>query len=322
MSRTTILLTVGIVLIIALLPANAQQRWSQPRTSWGDPDLQGVWTSDSNFSIPLERPTEVADKVFLDGKELQETLAKRAKTIAAVETGGEVGAGPSHWYETLSAQSARSSLIVDPPDGRLPTFTLAARQRGASEQRPSGSAESWADRSLWDRCITVGLPFVMFPTGYNNNVKITQAPGYVVITHEMIHDARIVPMDGRPHLSAKIRQYMGDSRGRWDGNTLVIDVTNFHPSITAYHPTAAFRGHGATLHLIERYTRTARDQMRYEVTVDDPGTFERPYTAVLDLKPQGSIFEYACHEGNRGLANILSAARAEDRAAERARQGR
>jgi hypothetical protein len=153
----------------------------------------------------------------------------------------------------------------------------------------------------------------MFPTGYNNNVRIIQAPGSVAITHEMIHDTRIVLMDGRPHLSSAIRQYMGDSRGRWDGNTLVIDVTNFHPNMTTYHPTASFRGDGATLHLIERYTRTARDEMRYEVTVDDPGTFERPYTAVLDLKPQGSIFEYACHEGNRGLANILSAARAEER---------
>ena len=249
----------------AKVPAGqAARRWTQPKTTWGDPDLEGVWTSDNNFSIPLERPAEVADKVVLEGTELQEALARRAKTIAAVETGGEVGAGPSHWYENLTARSARSSLIIDPPNGRLP-------------------------------------------------VSIMQAPGYVVIAHEMIHDARIVPMDGRPHLSPTIRQYMGDSRGRWDGNTLVIDVTNFHPAITTYHPTASFRGHGATLHLIERYTRTARDEMRYEVTVDDPGTFERPYTAVLDLKPQGNIFEYACHEGNRGLANILSAARAEEK---------
>jgi hypothetical protein len=162
----------------------------------------------------------------------------------------------------------------------------------------------------------------MFPTGYNNNVKILQAPGYVTITHEMIHDTRIVPLDGRPHLSPAIRQYLGDSRGRWDGNTLVIDVTNFNPNITTYHPTASFRGSGASLHLIERYTRTGRDQMRYEVTVDDPGTFERPYTAVLDLKPQDNIYEYACHEGNRGLENILSAARAEERAAASARDRR
>jgi len=296
--------------------ASAARRWTPPRTAWGDPDLGGVWTSDDNFSIPLERPPEVADKVFLDGKDLEEALARRAKTIAAVETGGSVGAGPSHWYENLSARSSRSSLIIDPPDGRLPAFTSVARQRAAAAEageRSSGAADSWTDRSLWDRCVAVGLPFVMFPTGYNNNVSIMQASGYVVLTHEMIHDARVIPMDGRPHLSPAIRQYMGDSRGRWDGDTLVVDVTNFKPAITTYHPAASFRGHGATLHLIERYTRTARDEMRYEVTVDDPGTFTRPYTAVLDLKPQGRIFEYACHEGNHGLANILSAARVEDR---------
>ena len=311
-------LTLAAFLAVALAqPAGpAARRWTQPKTAWGDPDLEGVWTSDNNFSIPLERPAEVADKVFLDGTDLDAALGRRARTIAAVETGGEVGAGPSHWYENLSARSSRSSLIIDPPNGRLPTFTPAARQRAEAAQASrssSGLADSWADRSLWDRCITVGLPFVMFPTGYNNNVRIIQSPGYVVITHEMIHEARVVPTNGGPHLSPAIRQYMGDSRGRWDGNTLVIDVTNFHPAITTYHPTASFRGHGATLHLVERYTRTARDEMRYEVTVDDPATFERPYTAVLDLKPQGSIFEYACHEGNRGLANILSAARAEER---------
>jgi len=320
-----ILLTLAIVLAVAMVqpagqrpnaPGPAGRKYTPSRTSWGDPDLGGVWTSDNNFSIPLERPAEVADKVFLDGKDLEEALARRAKTIAAVETGGEVGAGPSHWYENLSARSARSSLIIDPPDGRLPPFTPAAGLRVAAAEAARGSSgpsDSWVDRSLWDRCIAVGLPYVMFPTGYNNNVRIFQAPGYVVITHEMIHDARIVPLDGRAHLPPAIRQYMGDSRGRWDGNTLVVDVTNFHPAITTYHPTASFRGHGATLHLVERYTRTARDEMRYEVTVDDPETFTRPYTAVLDLKPQGSIFEYACHEGNRGLANILSAARAEER---------
>jgi hypothetical protein len=321
-----VLLTIAIAFAVALAqPAGqranasagpAARRWTPPRTAWGDPDLGGVWTSDDNFSIPLERPADVADKVFLDGKDLQEALARRAKTIAAVETGGVVGAGPSHWYENLSARSSRSSLIIDPANGRLPAFTSVARERAAAAEAAQGSrgpADSWTDRSLWDRCVAVGLPFVMFPTGYNNNVSIMQAPGYVVVTHEMIHDARVIPMDGRPHLSSAIRQYMGDSRGRWDGDTLVVDVTNFQPAITTYHPTASFRGHGATLHLIERYTRTARDEMRYEVTVDDPETFTRPYTAVLDLKPQGSIFEYACHEGNRGLANILSAARAEER---------
>jgi hypothetical protein len=296
--------------------ASPQKPWTSPRTSWGDPDLQGIWTTDNNFAIPLERPDDVADKTFLEGRELDAALAARSRTIDAVARGGDVGAGPPHWYENLSARSQRSSLIIDPPNGRLPAFTANARQRAATEQAARaahGEADSWEDRSLWDRCITVGLPYVMFPTGYNNNVRILQAPGYVTITHEMIHDARVIPLDGRPHLPSAIRQYMGDSRGRWEGNSLVIDVTNFRPNITTFHPTATFRGSGARLHLVERYTRAGADEIRYEVTIDDPDTFERPYTAVLDLKSQGEIFEYGCHEGNRGLENILSAARTAER---------
>ena len=152
----------------------------------------------------------------------------------------------------------------------------------------------------------------MFPTGYNNNVQILQAPGYVTITHEMIHDTRVIPLDTRPHLSPAIRHYMGDSRGRFEGHTLVIDVTNFHPS-------TSYRGSSETLHLSERYTRVASDLLRYEVTIDDPHTYERPWTAVLDLAPQKAIFEYACHEGNRGLRNVLSAARAEEAAGQQRR---
>jgi hypothetical protein len=288
--------------------------WTHPRTGWGDPDLEGVWTSDNNFAIPLERPPEVADKEFLDGQELEEALAGRARLIAAVAEGGVVGAGPSHWYENLPAKSRRSSLIIDPPNGRLPALTPEARARAAAEadaRKRRGPADSWEDRSLWDRCITVGLPAVMFPTGYNNNVQILQAPGYVTITHEMMHDTRVIPLDPpnggrRPHVSPAIRQYMGDSRARWEGTTLVIDVTNFHAKTN-------YRGSRETLHLIERYTRTAADVLRYEVTIDDPHTFERPWTAVLDLAPQQAIYEYACHEGNRGLEHILRAARLEDR---------
>ena len=196
-------------------PASAP--WSHPRTAWGDPDLEGVWTSDNNFAIPLERPPELVDKELLDGADLEAELAKRARLIAAVADGGAVGAGPSHWYENLTARSRRSSLIVDPRNGRLPALTAAARARASAEQAARagrGAADSWEDRSLWDRCITVGLPAVMFPTGYNNNVQILQAPGYVTITHEMMHDTRIVPLDQRPHLSPRIRHYMGDSRGR------------------------------------------------------------------------------------------------------------
>jgi hypothetical protein len=303
--------------------AAGQQKWTHPRTSWGDPDLEGVWTSDNNFSIPLERPAAVADKEFLDGKDYEDALKSRSRLIDAVADGGEVGAGPSHWYENLAAKSRRSSLINDPRDGRLPALTAEARTRAAAEQaarKGRGPADSWTDRSLWDRCITVGLPAVMFPTGYNNNVQILQAPGLVTITHEMMHDTRVIPLDARPHLSPKIRQYMGDSRAHWEGTTLVVDVTNFHPNdTTTIHPFAATRLARDGAHLVERYTRTGPDAMRYEVTVDDPHTFERPWTAVLDLAPQKDMYEYACHEGNRGLENILRAARLDDAAAAKPR---
>ncbi len=290
-------------------PQSAAKSWTRPRTPWGDPDLQGVWTSDNNFAVPLERPASVADKEFLDGKDLEDALAARARTIAGVRDGGAVGAGPPHWYENLGARSRRSSLVIDPPDGRLPPLTSEARARAAAAEAARaghGPADSWEDRSLWDRCITVGLPSVMFPTGYNNNVAILQGPGYVTITHEMMHDTRIIPTDGRPHIGSAIRHYMGDSRGRWDGNTLVIDVTNFHPATN-------YRGSAGTLHLVERYTRTGRNELRYEVTIDDPRTWEKPWTAVLDMAPQdGAIYEYACHEGNRGMENVLHAARVEE----------
>jgi hypothetical protein len=309
-----VLLTAGLAVSFAqrqAAPASASKPWTLSKTPWGDPDLQGVWTSDNNFSVPLERPAGVADKVFLDGKDLEDALAARSKLIEGVRDGGAVGAGPPHWYENLGARSRRSSLIIDPPNGRLPPLTPEARARAATvdaARAGRGPADSWEDRSLWDRCITVGLPSVMFPTGYNNNVAILQGPGYVTITHEMMHDTRIIPMDGRPHIGSAIRHYMGDSRGRWDGTTLVIDVTNFHPATN-------YRGAADTLHLIERYTRTGRNEMRYEVTFDDPRTWERPWTAALDLSPQdGTIYEYACHEGNRGLENVLRAARFDEAA--------
>jgi hypothetical protein len=290
-------------------PTASPRPYTPIRTAWGDPDFEGVWTSDDNFSVPLERPVEVANKQFLEGADLEKARRDRQRLIDAIADGGAVGAGPSHWYENLTPHSVRSSLIIDPPNGRLPALTAEARTRAAAAaeaRRGRGPSDSWEDRSLWDRCITVGLPSVMFPTGYNNNIEILQAPGLVTVTHEMMHDTRMIPLDGRPHLAPAIRNYMGDSRAQWDGNTLVVDVTNFHPR-------TSYRGSGDTLHLIERYTRTGADALRYEVTIDDPHTYERPWTAVLDLKPQqGAMYEYACHEGNRGLENILRAARMEE----------
>lgn len=312
---TAALLTlVTVAAAVISLPAQRpapDRPFVHPRMPWGDPDLEGVWTTDNNYSIPLERPAEVASKEFLDGRELEEALARRKRLIDGLADGGPgVGAGPTHWYENLAAVSRRSSLIIDPPNGRLPALTAEARARTRAEQAARagrGPSDSWTDRSLWDRCITVGLPAVMFPTGYNNNVSIFQGPGYVTITHEMMHDTRVIPLDGRPHLAPVFKHYLGDSRARWDGTSLVIDVTNFHPD-------TEYRGSRETLHLIERYTRVAAGAMRYEVTIDDPRTYEQPWTAVLDLAPQQPIYEYACHEGNRGLENILRAARLDDAA--------
>jgi hypothetical protein len=171
------------------------------------------------------------------------------------------------------------------------------------------------DRALWDRCITRGVPNAAFPTLYNNNERIVQGPGYVVIMYEMVHEARIVPLDGRPHVGQTIRAYEGDSRGHFEGDTLVVDTTNFHPSTN-------FRGSGGTLHLVERFTRVGPDRLQYDVTVDDPRTFVRPWTARLNLTPQTEMFEYGCHEGNYAMKNILSGARADERNAKSPTQGR
>jgi hypothetical protein len=197
--------------------------------------------------------------------------------------------------------------VVDPPDGRVPPLTREAEKR--QERRPGGGGSFGAgpferpeDFSLYDRCITRGLPAVMFPAAYNNNTRIVQAPGYVALTHEMIHETRLIPLDGQPFASGRRREYLGDARGRWDGDTLVIETRNFSDKTN-------YRGAGAHLRLVERFRRGQKG-LRYEVTVDDPHTFTRPWTAALNLKRGAALFEYACHEGNYAMRNMLSAARA------------
>ena len=214
-------------------------------------------------------------------------------------------------YGKKMVSSHRSSLIVDPPDGRIPPLTPAAQAKAAArraEARNRGAADDPELRTTWERCITRGLPEGVLPAGYNNNIQIFQSPGYVVIVMEMIHDARIVPLDGRPHLPQGSGQWMGDSRGRWDGDTLVVDTVNFSEK-------ANFRGSADGLHLVERFTRTSATTIDYRFTVDDPATWTKPWTVSLPLvKNDGEIYEYACHEGNRGLENILSQARSAERA--------
>jgi hypothetical protein len=322
-------------LLIAALPlapvtANGQARtatakpntpkstknWTPPRTPDGQPDLQGIW---SNATItPLERPDEVAGKSALTEKEaaeyekevVQRTNVDRREGIVGTEA-DVARAYNNFWYDrgTKTVGTRRTSLIVDPPDGKIPPLTTEAQRRVADHDlRRARPAEGPEDRSLSERCIlwqTAGPP--MLPSGYNNNYRIVQNRGYVMIFNEMIHDARIIPLDGRPHLPQNIRLWMGDSRGHWEGDTLVIDTTNFTDK-------TAFRGASEKLHLVERFTRVDPETLLYSFTVDDPSAFAKPWTAeITSARAAGPIFEYACHEGNYGMEGLLKGARATEK---------
>ena len=299
-----------------------------PRTPWGDPDLQGTWTSEAELSVPFERPKEFGNRQLMTDAEFaarRATVQKQTDSDNAdfdLETADRSNAGavgsatspPPHWLERGKA-SRRTSMVIAPEDGRVPAMTDEGRQRLRQLRAGTfagGAFNSGAqfkgpeDLSLWERCITRGVPSAIFPTVYNANTRIVQAPGVVAITYEMIHDTRLVYTDGRTHVGGSIRGYHGDSRGHWEGDTLVVDVTNFSPKTD-------YRGAGETLHLVERFTRTPSG-LRYEVSVDDPHTWTRPWTAALDMAAQPEpMFEYACHEGNNSMRNILSGARAAER---------
>jgi hypothetical protein len=263
---------------------------------------------------PLERPKEFAGREFLTDAEIAD-LERRA---AAREDGRPPGDArtlpsvhPPWWldYGRRVVGTRRSSLIVDPPDGQIPPLTAEAQKRETVRRaalRGRGPADGPEDRTLWERCITRELPEGMLPAGYNNNVKILQSPGYVVILMEMIHDARIIPLDGRPRLPSSVRSWMGDSRGHWEGNTLVVETTNFSEKVN-------FHGSSSGLRLVERFTRADANTIDYRFTVEDPTTWTRPWTVSFPLvTSDGEMYEYACHEGNYGLLNILKNARAEE----------
>jgi hypothetical protein len=292
-------------------------RYAAPRTAWGDPDLEGVWSFNEDVSTPFERPDGLAGQEQLEDEELAELLKERERRNVerAPTIGGETGAGPVHWYEFWNSTSTRTSRVFDPPDGRVPALTPEAQKRQAARaaaRRGRGPADSWEDRNLSDRCLGRGVPgTIVTPASYGNILRIAQAPGYVAIVHEMVHDTRLIPLDGRPHLGQGLRQFLGDPRGHWEGDTLVVEVTNFSDKVD-------LRGSRETLHLVERFTRVAGNMVSYEVAVNDPQTFTRPWKIGVPLKSdpqQGEVFEYACHEGNYAMRNILSAARAAERAA-------
>ncbi len=296
----------------AVPPARAKS-WSPPRTPWGDPDLQGVFANDNEYATPLERPAEFDGKTLADltAADLAAVRATATQRMLAALPGGRVR-GPDEWWLQNLDLSKRSQpwLVVDPPDGRIPPLTPEAQKRTA-EVRGSfvrTTFNSVEDFSLLDRCISRSVPGSMIPVMYNNVYEFVQAPGYVAITYEIIHEARIVPLDGRPAVGAAIRQYMGDPHGHWDGNTLVVQTTNFTAS-------AAYRGaNPATLRVTERFTPISADVIAWTATLDDPTTWTRPWTIGMPLRRERQpSLPYECHEGNYGLRNILSAARATDR---------
>ena len=300
-----------------------------PVTTWGDPDLQGIW--DFRTITPMERPSQFAGKEVLTDEEAasfeQEENLRLNRDLIDPELGGlnylpqsQGGVVPYNefWYDrgTALVEDKRTSLIVSPPDGRIPPLTAEAQQRATArrEYRSAHLADSWEDRSIGDRCVVgfnAGPPMV--PSAYNNNVQLFQTTDYVVILNEMIHNARIVPLDGRPH--GTIRQWVGDSRGHWEDQTLVVETTNLNEN-------SGFRGSSPGVRVVERFTRVSADTLSYEFTLDDPETWTAPWTALVPMtKTEGPMFEYACHEGNYSMEGILGGARAQERAAGAAASG-
>jgi hypothetical protein len=284
----------------------AASGWTAPKTPWGHPDLQGIWNNST--TTPLERMT--AD---------EQEVARRAAAPVRAATEG-TGAG---WLER--GESAGAALVVDPPNGRIPMTAAAVKRLVDREQARAhrGEADSWLDRNSWERCISRALPTAMIPNAYNANYMLLQTPDYVVIFVEMIHDTRIIPLDGRPHVGDSIRQWMGDSRGRWEGDTLVVETTNFHdrldggPLQPSHVIQTGYRGSGYTLRLVERFRRTGPNSIDYRFTVHDPVTFTQPYTVSLPMRKstEEGLPEYACHEGNYGMLNLLKAGRTNEQGA-------
>jgi hypothetical protein len=315
-------LTISLVAAgIAVLPAGAQssaKRWVQPHTPDGQPDLQGVWTNPT--ITPFERPNDLAGKAVLTDQEaatLEEKAAENRVDRAPRE--GDVGSYNQVWFDsgTKVVATKQTSLVVEPPDGRVPVKPEAEARR---EYNLAHNADATEYMSLWDRCITRGVPGAMFPAGYNNAYQIVQIPGYVVLESEMIHNARIIPIDGRPHVSSSIRQWDGDSRGHWEGNTLVVETTNYNNRSQISTSAAGGRIKGITpsdkLRVVERFTRVNKDIVKYEVTIDDPSTFTKPWKVSIPLSrdPNYQIYEYACQEGNYAMTDILNGGRAEESA--------
>jgi hypothetical protein len=335
MASRHFLVTVFLVCVVASMAAQTQpggrQTYTPPTTAWGDPDLEGVWPSTAMVGVPLERPEQFGIRLYLtdaEFKERQTAAAKQEaldvldfdieKPPAEIKALGDVGnetSPPPHWLER-GEPSRQSSLVVDPPDGRIPAYTAEgeARQKLAKTTYIKQTGfNSPSELGPYDRCISRGVVGSMLPVVYNNGNRILQTPGYVVIQNEMIHEARIIPLDGRPALPGTFKSYMGDSRGRWEGNTLVIRTTNVN-GVNGLQANGQLMLTSDAVELVEKFTRTAADTIQYEVTIADPKTWTRPWTMSFPLKADSEyqMFEYACHEGNYSMRNTLSGSRADE----------
>jgi hypothetical protein len=332
--------------------AKSDAPYASAKTPWGDPDLQGTWTGDDTWGVPFERPKNFGTRATLTEDELKDRQKNIQRNEEFVDTGGpnahspavaalqakekgeappapaqgRYGRGvdsapvPGHWGEFARRPSHQTSQIVDPPDGRLPALTPEAQAKldAKMKLRRETIPASWLNWSDYDRCITRGVAGSILPVVYGNGLEIVQTPGYVAIRYEMVHDVRIIPTDGRSHISSNIRSYMGDAVGHWEGKTLVVETTNLLGDTLAAGVNGDMGApYSEDMKMTEKFTRVGPNTINYSLTVNDPKTYTAPWTAAFPItqEPGYQLFEYACHEGNMAMHNMLSAARMEDKKA-------
>jgi hypothetical protein len=343
--RKPIFLLISVIAAAAAMSAQTAKTKATPETPWGDPDLQGTWTSDDTLGVPMQRPENLGTRQFLTEDELKDrekrveqskqrienpsddnhSPAKRqldalakGEAPAAGARGVDAAPVPGQFGEYARRASKQTSQVIDPPNGRIPELTPEGKAKQEAAAATRGKApEYWADWSIYDRCISRGVAGSILPVVYGNGLEIVQAPGLVAIRYEMVHDTRIVPLDGRAHLASNVHTYMGDPVGHWEGKTLVVETTNLNGKL-GIGPNGGGIPYSEDTKLTERFTRVSDNTVDYQLTVDDPKTYTAKWTIAFPIthEPDYKIFEYACHEGNMSLRNMMLAARAEKEKAE------